>query len=201
MQRLRIAVLISGSGSNLQAIIDAIENGHLPVELVCVISNRQAAFGLKRAENVGIKAVYIGKGNYLDDKSRDEALLETLLSHNVDLVVLAGYLAILPSKVVNAFTNRIVNIHPSLIPLHCGPGYYGLHVHESVIQSKDKVSGATTHFVDEGVDTGRVIYQEQIEVAYDDTADSLAQKVLVIEHRLLVKTLYDISIGLVKIGN
>lgn len=201
MHRLRIAVLISGGGSNLQAIIDAEKKGDLPVEIACVISNRREAFGLKRAMDSGIEAIYIGKGNYVDDATRNEALLRTLVSYEVDLVVLAGYLAILPSMVVETFANRIINIHPSLIPRHCGPGFHGLHVHESVLRCKDKMSGATTHFVDEGVDTGRIIYQEQLEVSCDDTAESLAQSVLKIEHQLLVKTIHDIATCIVKIGN
>lgn len=201
MHRLRIAVLISGGGSNLQAIFDAEKKGDLPIEIACVISNRREAFGLKRALDAGVESIYIGKGNYIDDTSRDEALLQALVSHEVDLVVLAGYLAILPHIVVEAFANRIINIHPALIPRHCGPGYYGLYVHESVIRCKDQISGATTHFVDEGVDTGRIIYQEQLDVLCDDTAESLAQRVLIIEHQLLVKTIHDIANGVVKIGN
>lgn len=201
MHRLRIAVLISGSGSNLQAIMDAEKKGDLPVEITCVISNRREAFGLRRALDAGVEAIYIGKGNYVDDETRDEALLRTLVSHEVDLIVLAGYLAILPRMVVETFSNRIINIHPALIPRHCGPGYYGLYVHESVVRCKDKISGATTHFVDEGVDTGRIIYQEQLDVLCDDTAESLAQRVLKIEHQLLVKTIHDIAKGVVKIGN
>ena len=200
MQRLRIAVLVSGGGSNLQAIIDAIAGKNLPVEIACVISNRRDAFALERAKKFSIETYYIGKGSHPDEKDREQALFETLAAENVELIVLAGYLAILPKRIIRAYKDRIINIHPSLIPKHCGPGFYGIHVHESVIASKDKFSGATTHFVDEGVDTGEIIYQLSLEVDSYDTPESLSHRVLRLEHELLVKTLYDIALGRVKIG-
>ena len=198
MQRLNIAVLVSGGGSNLQAIIDAIQGKGLPVEIACVISDRREAFALQRAEKFGIESHYIGKGNYPKLEDRQEALKRQLLAQPLDLIVLAGYLSILSEEVVKLFKGKIINIHPSLLPRHCGPGYYGIKVHQSVILSGDKFSGATTHFVDEGVDTGEMIYQMTVPVEPFDTAEILAQKVLKIEHELLVKTLYDIAIGRVK---
>ena len=133
MQRLSIAVLASGGGSNLQAIIDAIQGKGLPVEISCVISDRKDAFALKRAEKFGIDAYYIGKGSHPEPAERQRALLERLLSVKVDVVVLAGYLSILSPDIIQAFRGRIINIHPSLLPRHCGPGFYGMKVHESEI--------------------------------------------------------------------
>lgn len=200
MQRLKIAVLVSGGGSNLQAIIDAIQSDQLPVEIKCVISNRKEAFALDRARKFSIDAYYIGKGSHALESERTEALLEVLKLDDIDLIVLAGYLAILPESLIKAYKNRIINIHPSLIPRHCGHGYYGINVHRSVIESGDTVSGATVHFVDEGIDTGKIIANESIDVDRFDTAESLAAKVLKVEHRLLVNTLKGIAEGRIKIG-
>jgi phosphoribosylaminoimidazolecarboxamide formyltransferase/IMP cyclohydrolase len=200
MQRLRIAVMVSGGGSNLQAIIDAISGKDLPVEIACVISNRKDAFALQRAKKFDIEAYYIGMGSHPDASERELALFETLAAENVDLIVLAGYLSILPKRIIDAYRKRIINIHPALIPKYCGPGFYGHHVHEAVIASGDTHSGATTHFVDEGVDTGEIIYQSSVAVAEGDTAETLSHRVLRIEHELLVKTLEDIANGRVKIG-
>lgn len=200
MQRLRLAVMVSGGGSNLQAIIDAIGGKGLPVEIACVISNRKDAFALKRAEKFDIEAYYIGKGSHPDPSERELALFETLAAENVDLIVLAGYLSILPKRIIDAYPRRIINIHPALIPKYCGPGFYGHHVHEAVIAAGEPYSGATTHFVDEGVDTGDIIYQALIEVNKADTAESLGHKVLRIEHELLVLTLESIANGRVIIG-
>lgn len=201
MQRLRIAVLVSGSGTNLQSIIDAVSGGKLDLEIACVVSNRRKAHGLKRAENAHIPAYYIGKGSHPDEDKRATALLDLLINERVDLVVLAGYLAILPKCIIERYKRRIVNIHPSLIPRHCGAGFYGLKVHESVIASGDKISGATVHFVDEGVDTGEVIAQMTVPVDEEDTAITLSEKVLSVEHQLLKQTLNEIACGRIKIGH
>jgi phosphoribosylglycinamide formyltransferase-1 len=192
MSKVRIAVLISGGGTNLQSIIDAIDSGELDLQIACVVSNRKEAFGLKRAENAGIPAFYIGKGNYPEDRERETALMNLLKKEKIDLIVLAGYLNILPSSVIGAYKDRIINIHPSLIPRHCGKGYYGMKVHESVISSGDAITGVTVHYVDEGVDTGKVIERVEIPVFESDTAESLSKRVLVIEHELLVKVLKDL---------
>lgn len=201
MQRLRLAVLVSGGGSNLQAIIDAISTQTIQSEIACVISNRKAAFALDRARKFSIEDYYIGIGNYPDEKERNEVLYDTLIRENVDLIVLAGYLAILPEKLIRAYKGRIINIHPSLLPKHGGHGFYGIKVHESVIRSGDKLSGATTHFVDLGIDTGSIIYQKTVKVAPDDTPEDLAKKVLKVEHQVMVATLVAIESGIVKIGS
>ena len=201
MQKLKIAVLVSGGGSNLQAIIDAIQSENLPVEIGCVISNRKEAFALERAKKFGIEAYYIGKGSHALESERAAALLKTLESEQVAIIVFAGYLAILPECLIKAYKNRIINIHPSLIPKHCGHGFYGMHVHRSVIESGDVVSGATVHFVVEGIDTGRIISSESVQVEAEDTTETLAAKVLRVEHRLLVRTLKDIAEGQIKIGD
>lgn len=200
MSRLRIAVLVSGSGSNLQAIIDAIESHDLDAEIKVVVSNRKNAFGLERAKKHHIKTAYIGVGNYKDISVRHKALLDLLVSEEVDLIVLAGYLSILSPKIIKQFEKRIINIHPSLIPKYCGEGFYGEHVHEAVILNQEKESGATTHFVDEGVDTGEIIRQERVSVLKGDTAKTLAARILEIEHQLLVSTIKAIQMGQVKIG-
>lgn len=201
MQKLRIAVLVSGGGSNLQAIIDAIQGESLPVEIACVISNRREAFALERALKFGIDTHYVGKGSHVDEMERAFALKQILDEQNVELIVLAGYLAILPESIIKAYKNRIINIHPSLLPKHCGPGFYGIHVHKSVIESGDKESGATVHFVDEGVDTGKVIAQLQVDIDDEDTPELLSQRVLQVEHFLLVQTLGNIANGKIKIGD
>lgn len=200
MQRLRVAVLVSGCGSNLQAIIDATSTRGLKVDIACVISNRKEAFGLERARKFSIEDYYIGLGNYPEKEARDNALFDTLVREEIDLIVLAGYLAILPPKLIKAYKGKIINIHPSLLPKHGGHGFYGIKVHESVIKSGDPISGATTHFVEEGIDTGRIIYQMTVDVEREDTAELLARKVLKVEHLLMVETLEAIVSGKVKIG-
>jgi phosphoribosylglycinamide formyltransferase-1 len=188
MQVKRIAVLISGGGSNLQAIIDATESGEIKAEIVGVIASKASAYGLVRASSHGISTFVIGKQTFPDLKVRTDKLNEILTSLEVDLVVLAGYLSILQPSTIKAYEGRIVNIHPSLIPKYCGEGFYGHHVHEAVLANGEVVSGATTHFVDEGVDTGKIIYQESVPVIEGDTVQSLSQRVLEIEHKLIVKT-------------
>mgnify|MGYP000986532023 FL=1 len=185
MPQVKIGVLISGSGTNLQSLIDNIENGNINGKITVVISNKKDAYGLERARQNNIDSVYI---NYRDYESFDKfnaAITEELKRHDVELVVLAGYLKILTSGFIEEYKNRIINIHPSLIPSFCGKGYYGIKVHEEVIKYGAKISGATVHFVDEGADTGPIIIQEAVEVSCEDTADSLQQKVLKIEHKIL----------------
>jgi phosphoribosylglycinamide formyltransferase-1 len=189
MQAMKIAVMISGGGSNLQAIIDAVGRRELSVEIACVISNRMNAYGLERAELAGISTYYIGKGNHPDRTNREEVLLEVLKAHSVDLIVLAGYLDILSEKVIRAYDHKIINIHPSLIPKYCGKGFYGMHVHEAVLKSGDAQTGVTVHFVDQGVDTGEIIAQRTLDVLPGDTPESLGKRVLEVEHALLVSTL------------
>lgn len=182
----KIAVLISGSGSNLQAIIDNIENGHLNCSIEFVISDKPDVYGLKRAEEKGIKTLVFDKKIYKSNLSN--AILE-VIDNKVDFIVLAGFLSILKGEILDKFNNRIINIHPSLIPSFCGAGMYGIRVHESVIKSGVKVSGCTVHFVDKGTDTGPVILQKVVPVYFEDDAQSLQKRVLEQEHIALPEAL------------
>ena len=173
---LNIGVLISGGGTNLQAIIDETKSGGINGTVKLVISNKENAYGLERARLSGIKAVY---------ETNEDKIIGLLKENNIDLIVLAGYLKIIPPKFVDEFRNKIINIHPSLIPSFCGKGYYGEKVHQGVIDYGAKVTGATVHFVDEGADTGAIIMQETVNVEQDDDAKSLAKRVLEVEHRIL----------------
>ena len=176
---VRIAVLISGSGTNLQALIDATKKKYIDGEIVLVVSNRLKAFGLQRASNANIKAECI----------KDEKLLiEKLKEEKVDLIVLAGYLAIISEELINLYENKIINIHPSLIPSFAGPGFYGIHVHEAVYKRGVKVSGATVHFVSKEVDGGPIIHQKSIDISSCKSPEEIQEKILLnIEHDLLVE--------------
>lgn len=167
---LRLAVLVSGGGTNLQAIIDAIDKKTITnAEISVVISNNPGAYALERAKTHGIDALCVSPKNYENRAAFNQALLETLQSYKPDLVVLAGCLVVIPEIMVKAFPNKIINIHPALIPAFCGTGYYGLKVHEAVLKRGAKVTGATVHFVDEGTDTGPIILQKAVEVKEGDT--------------------------------
>lgn len=171
---VNISVLVSGGGTNLQAIIDKIQAGDLAgAQIVQVISSREGVFALERAAKAGIK------GKVIKDT---QTLLKELAAEDTDLIVLAGYMKVLEPEVIQAYRQRIVNIHPSLIPKYCGKGFYGKRVHQAVIDGGETVSGATVHFVDEGVDTGEIILQRQVPVEPGDTADTLAARVLETEH-------------------
>lgn len=198
---INVVVLVSGGGTNLQALIDSIEGGEVTgAEIAAVISNKKDAYALTRAAEHNIPGVCISPKDY---DSRDEfaaALSKALGSYKADLVVLAGYLVIVPEKVIEKYAGRIINIHPSLIPSHCGPGYYGLHVHESVLARGNKVTGATVHFVDEGTDTGPIILQKAVEVSDDDTPETLQKKVMEqAEWKILPKAVDMIANGRIKI--
>ena len=183
---LKISVMVSGGGTNLQAVIDGIEDGSIQdAEIVRVISSKPGVFSLERAKKHNISAMVIGKTNYPDRKERTKAMITALEEANTDLVVLAGYMSILEPSLIEAYRGRIINIHPSLIPAFCGPGFYGQHVHQAVLASGAPESGATVHYVDEGVDTGPVIIQEKVPVLDGDTAESLAARVLETEHKIL----------------
>ena len=188
----RFAVLISGNGSNLQALIDEVHAKEI-AEIVLVLSDRADAYGLIRAEKAGIPAFFVDPKEYPDRQEYHLALLRMVLEAKADFVVLAGYLRILTKPWIDIFPNRILNIHPSLLPQHSGKGCYGLKVHEAVLAAGDTESGATVHFVDEGTDTGPVLYQERVKVAEDETPESLQQKVLVVEHRLIVKAAAELA--------
>ncbi|NLM43507.1 MAG: phosphoribosylglycinamide formyltransferase [Clostridiales bacterium] len=185
MPKVKIGVLISGSGTNLQALIDNIEKGLINGEISIVISDKKDAFGIQRAKKHGINAVEIDKKNFADKNIFMKAIMDELEKHHVELVVLAGFLSILSEDFIEKFRNRIINIHPSLIPAFCGKGYYGQRVHKAALDYGVKVSGATVHFVDEGADTGPIILQEAVKVEDDDTPESLAARILKVEHKLL----------------
>lgn len=205
---LKLAVLVSGGGTNLQAIMDAVDRGNLgewglsklleedtdltpseicgqvkdaainDAEISIVISNNADAYALKRAEERDIKTACISPKDFENRADFNRALLERLRAEQVDLIVLAGYLVVIPPEIVEAFPNRIINIHPSLIPSFCGKGFYGLHVHEKVLEKGVKVSGATVHFVDSGTDTGPVIMQKAVYVRGDDTPETLQRRIM-----------------------
>lgn len=175
----RIAVCVSGGGTNLQAIMDAVSDGTIQnTEIAVVISNKEDAYALERASKAGIEAEYISPKDFTDREAFADAMLDTLKKHEVDLVVLAGYLVIVPGKMIKKYHNRIINIHPSLIPAHCGMGYYGLKVHESVLAAGNKVTGATVHFVDEEADHGPILLQKAVEVLEGDTPEVLQKRVM-----------------------
>lgn len=176
---LRLAVLVSGGGTNLQAILDAIDEGIITnAEVSVVISNNAGAYALERAKKKEIDAACLSPKTFASREAFNEALLAKLQSYNVDLVVLAGCLVVIPQSIVDAYPNKIINIHPSLIPSFCGTGYYGLKVHEGVLSRGVKVTGATVHFVDGGTDTGPIILQKAVEVHEGDTPKALQQRVM-----------------------
>ncbi|WP_202709673.1 phosphoribosylglycinamide formyltransferase [Sporosalibacterium faouarense] len=189
MSPIKMAVLISGGGTNLQAIIEAIEDKVINGEIKAVISNKQNAYGLERARLNNIDACFIDRNSFDNNKEYNNEILRILENKDIDLVVLAGYLQILSTKLVSKYQNKIINIHPSLIPSFCGKGFYGENVHKSVLDYGVKVTGATVHFVDEGTDTGPIILQEVVKVEDDDTVESLQKKVLSVEHKVLVEAI------------
>ena len=176
---LRIAVLVSGGGTNLQAIIDGVNSGKIHnTEIAVVISNNRKAYALDRARNNNIPAECISPKSFADREEFHRALLAAVDSYKVDLIVLAGFLVAIPEIMVKAYTNRIIHIHPSLIPSFCGKGHYGLHVHEAALGRGVKVTGATVHFVDDGTDTGPIILQKPVMIEQDDTPETLQRRVM-----------------------
>ncbi len=176
---LKLCVLVSGGGTNLQAILDAIEAGKITnAEVAAVISNNPNAFALQRAKRAGIEHVCVSPKSFAERRLFNRALLEKIRSYEPDLIVLAGCMVVLPKELIAAYPNRIINIHPALIPAFCGTGYYGLTVHEKVLERGAKITGATVHFVDEGTDTGPIILQKAVEVLQDDTPETLQRRVM-----------------------
>ncbi|MDE6621857.1 MAG: phosphoribosylglycinamide formyltransferase [Lachnospiraceae bacterium] len=176
---LRVCVCVSGGGTNLQAIMDAIDAGRITnAQIVRVISNNKLAFALERAKGKGIDAVAVSPKDYADRELFNEAFLQCVDEAAPDLIVLAGFLVVLPPMMIQKYDGRIINIHPALIPSFCGKGYYGLRVHEAVLERGVKITGATVHFVDEGTDTGPIILQKAVEVLPDDTPKVLQQRVM-----------------------
>lgn len=176
---LNVVVLVSGGGTNLQAIIDAVESGSIPnTKITGVISNNGGAYALTRAENHQIPAKCISPKSYADREDFNREFLNALNEWTPDLIVLAGFLVVLPSEMIRTYQNRIINIHPSLIPAFCGKGFYGLKVHEEALKRGVKIAGATVHFVDEGTDTGPIILQKAVEVKAEDTPEILQKRVM-----------------------
>ncbi|WP_028044648.1 phosphoribosylglycinamide formyltransferase [Candidatus Stoquefichus massiliensis] len=189
---LKMAVFVSGGGTNLQSLIDATKSGSINGEIVLVVSNRKNAYGLERAKKAGIQAECI---------KDDQLLIQRLKEEGVDFIVLAGYLAILSDELTTLYHNKIINIHPSLIPSFCGPGFYGIHVHEHAFARGVKVSGATVHFVSPVVDGGPIILQEALDVSSAKSPEDIQQMVLTIEHRILPEAVKLFCDGRLKVEN
>lgn len=183
-KKLKVGVLASHGGSNLQAIIDAAEARAIPAEVCCIISNNKNAKALERAQKHNIPAHHICRAQFNSDEELDEAIVETFKRHQVELVCLAGYMKLIGPRLLEAYRNRILNIHPALLPKFGGKSMYGIRVHQAVIESGEKVSGPTVHLVDEAYDNGRILAQRKVPVLPDDTPESLAARVLVEEHKI-----------------
>ena len=192
---MKIAVLVSGGGTNLQAIIDAIASGKITnTEIALVISNKEGAYALKRAEQAGIKGAVISPKQYADKEEYSQDMIKTIKDAGCELIVLAGFLVVLPESFVNAFEGKIINIHPSLIPSFCGDGFYGIKVHEKALERGVKVTGATVHYVDSGTDTGPIIDQKAVYIKADDTPETLQRRVMEeAEWVILPKAIDDIA--------
>lgn len=199
---LKICVCVSGGGTNLQAIMDAIDSGKITdTKIVRVISNNKNAYALERAKQNGIDAVCISPKDYENRDIFNEALLKGINEAQPDIVVLAGFLVVLPEMLIKEYRNRIINIHPSLIPSFCGTGYYGLKVHEAALERGVKVTGATVHFVDDGTDTGPILMQKPVFVKENDTPKELQQRVMEeAEWQILPEVINKIAHGEIKIG-
>ena len=197
---LNVVVLVSGGGTNLQAIIDAVDSGEITnTKIAGVISNNKNAYALERAKKHDIEAVALSPKDFETRDLFNEALYNELVDRKIDLIVLAGCLVVIPEKIIHEFENRIINIHPSLIPSFCGTGYYGLKVHEKALARGVKVSGATVHFVDEGTDTGPIILQKAVEVENGDTPEILQHRVMEqAEWKLLPKAVAMVCSGEIK---
>lgn len=198
---LNVVILVSGGGTNLQAIIDAVENDTITnTKIVGVISNNKNAYALERAKKHGIANCCISPKDYADRATFNQEFLEKMDELNPDLIVLAGFLVVIPPEMIAKYRNRIINIHPSLIPSFCGTGYYGLKVHEKALARGVKVSGATVHFVDEGTDTGPIIAQKAVEIKQGDTPEVLQRRIMEqAEWVIMPKAIDDIANGRIKV--
>ena len=196
---LRVCVLVSGGGTNLQAILDAIDEGRITnAQVDVVISNNPGAYALERAKNHGIAAECVSPKDFSDREAFNEALLSRVEACRPDLIVLAGFLVKIPPMMIEKFRNRIINVHPSLIPSFCGVGYYGLKVHEAALSRGVKVTGATVHFVDEGMDSGPILLQKAVEVKEGDTPEILQKRVMEeAEWQILPKAIHMIANGMI----
>ena len=199
MSPVKIGVLISGGGTNLQAIIDNIQNKNINGEIKLIISNKEEAYGLRRGEKAGIETLYIDRKTFSTEEEYNLELIKRFKERNIEFIILAGYLRVLSKRFIKEFKDRIINIHPSLIPSFCGKGYYGEKVHQCVLDSGVKITGATVHFVDEGTDTGPIILQDIVKVENNENLETLKEKVLKLEHRLLVEAIKLYCEGRIKI--
>lgn len=199
---LRIGVLVSGGGTNLQAVLDAIKDGTITnAEVSVVISNNKNAYALKRAEDNGIDRVCISPKDFESREQFHDAFIKKIDEYRLDLIVLAGFLVAIPEAMIKKYRNRIINVHPSLIPSFCGVGYYGLRVHEAALERGVKITGATVHYVDEGTDTGPIILQKAVEVRKDDSPKELQKRVMEeAEWIILPKAIQMIANGQEEIG-
>ncbi|HOV91789.1 MAG TPA: phosphoribosylglycinamide formyltransferase [Candidatus Kapabacteria bacterium] len=193
MANLRLAVFASHEGTNLQALIDAQSEGRLLAEIVCVISNNSDSGALRRAKVANIPAYHISEKLFGNNEEYVKALMDILNKHNVNLIILAGYMKRIPVEIIKKYQNHTLNIHPALLPKYGGKGMYGLNVHKAVIEAGEKVSGATVHIVNEEYDKGRILNQVQVEVLPDDTPETLAARILPFEHQLYVETINKIA--------
>ena len=200
---LKVVVLVSGGGTNLQAIIDAVNAGTITnTEIVGVISNNKNAYALERAKNAGIASVCVSPKDFASRAEFNQELLKVVDKFEADLLVLAGFLVVIPESMIEKYRNRIINVHPSLIPAFCGTGFYGLKVHEAALEKGVKVVGATVHFVDEGTDTGAIISQKAVEVEQGDTPEVLQRRVMEqAEWKILPHAIDLIANGKVKVVN
>lgn len=200
---LRVVVMVSGGGTNLEAIFKSIENKTITnAQIVGVISNKKEAYALIRASKRSINTTCVSPKDYKDRLEFNQALLEAVMSYQPDLIVLAGFLVILPEQMIRQYKNKIINIHPSLIPSFCGSGFYGLKVHEKVLERGCKITGATVHFVDEGTDTGPILLQKAVEVKQEDTPEILQRRVMEeAEWKILPKAIDLIANGKVEVRN
>ncbi len=184
----RLCVFASGSGSDFQSIIDGVKSGTINASIELLVASKPDIYAIERAKAAGIEVAVFQKANYASTEQMYDEMIPFLKAKDIDLIVLAGYLTVLTPNIVNAFKNKIINIHPSLIPAYCGDGFYGMRVHRAVIAGKEKQSGATVHYVDEGTDTGKIIAQKTVPVYEDDTPETLQARVLELEHKLLPET-------------
>lgn len=198
----KLAVLVSGGGTNMQSVLDSIDNCEINGKVVAVISSNATAFALVRAKNANIDSYVCALADYKSREDRDKHLLKILQKYNVDYILLAGYLGIITSEIICAYPNKIVNIHPALLPKYGGHNYFGMNVHRAVIAARESFSGATVHFVDNSVDTGLIIAQECLPVESTDTAETLQERILnTIEHKLFVSVVKDLCDDKIKIVN
>ncbi len=185
MQMKQFAVFASGGGTDFQSLIDAVEDGRIKAKICRLIAGKPDIYAIERAKNAGIPVTVVKKSDYATAEAFDEATLAALNEAAADFAVLAGYLSIIGPKTIAAYKNRIINVHPALIPSFCGMGYYGGRVHKAVVESGVKISGATIHFVDEVADHGPIIMQEAVAVRFEDTPEDVAARVLALEHNML----------------